>query len=126
MSTVNLLEIKDKEKKSEGSHKKEHITYKGTVLNFYVLVIRSYGGQREWNNIFKAQKKGKKTAHQNSIINKNILKKTKKKLQTSLMVQWSRMDLAMKGSQGQSPVQENPTCCRAAKLRATITEACAS
>ena len=64
----------------------------------------------------KHKKRGKKTAHQNSIINKNILKKKKKKkLQTFLMVQWLRMDLAMKGSQGQSLVQENPTCCRAAK-----------
>ena len=60
MSTVNLLEIKDKEKNLESSQRKKTYYIQGNNTKYYVLVIRSYGGQREWNNIFKAQKKGKK------------------------------------------------------------------
>ena len=99
----------------KAAREKEHITYKGTILN--TMYLSSEVMEAKGNGIIssKHKKRGKKTAHQNSLINKNILKKKKKKPQTSLMVQWLRMDLAMKGSQVQSQVQENPRCCRAAK-----------
>ena len=51
---------------------------------------------------------------------------------TSLVAQWLRIRLPMQGTQVQSLVQEDPTCCRATEPEpqllspnATTTEACA-
>ena len=44
-----------------------------------------------------------------------ILDISRRKLRASLVVQWLRIHLTVKGTQIQSIVQEDPTCCRATK-----------
>ena len=54
MSTINLLEIKDKEKNLESSQRKRTYYIQGKNTKCCVLLIRNYGGQKGMNNIFKA------------------------------------------------------------------------
>ena len=56
------------------AREKEHITYKGTILNTMHFSSIPKGIEQ----YLQSTDKGEKTAHQNSIINKNILQKKKK------------------------------------------------
>lgn len=78
MSTINLLEIKDKKKNLENRREKEQITYCGTIPNAAYLSKEITKAERKMNNFFKA-KKSRKPVNQNSINNKNILQENKMK-----------------------------------------------
>ena len=59
----------------KAAREKEHIIYKGRILNAVYFSSEIMEARREWITSSKHRKGEKKTVNQNSIINKNILKK---------------------------------------------------
>ena len=67
---------------------------------------------RGWKKIFHANDNQKKAGVAILISDKIVFKI---KTRASLVVQWLRICLPMQGTQVRALVQEDPTCCRAAK-----------
>ena len=67
---------------------------------------------RGWKKIFHANDNQKKAGVAILISDKIVFKI---KTRASLVVQWLRISLPMQGTQVRALVQEDPTCCRAAK-----------